>query len=355
MGFWSSLGGIALKAAEWVATKFFGRAEHAPCGPSHEECRVAERAAERAREAEAEAENARRKERDAQDAQRRAEEAAVAAKKKSAAAQAEAQRQAEEARRRVDEERQSRKRIETELARLQKERQKQEEKIRQKEWERDHYKEPDYLRETPGSFHLGVIGSTGVGKSSLVGHFLELSPVSDDFPKVGETQTTLEPMPFHHHSLPGVIFWDLPGAGTNEIPTGDAYIQKYGLRHMHAAIVVTAERFRKVDGEVYTHLQRHQVPTFVARTKIDQAAESAEEGGKDFGQVKATIIKSLVSNGIDPKHIYLVAGRWKHQQGFDLPRLRDDLRRQLHSSRVPEGKAPDLPGGKKPKSKPSSK
>ena len=131
--------------------------------------------------------------------------------------------------------------------------------------------------------------------SSLIGHFLQLSPVTDRdfFPKVGATQTTMEPTPFHHHSLPGVIFWDLPGAGTLEIPTGDEYIQKYGLRHMHAAIVVTAERFRRVDAEVYTHLQKHKVPTFVARTKIDQAAEAAEEHGEDFGHVRDEVMKSL--------------------------------------------------------------
>lgn len=67
--------------------------------------------------------------------------------------------------------------------------------------------------------------------------------------------------------------WDMPGAGTKTFPK-ETYIPKMGLRYFDVVFVVSAGRWKEHDMAIIKELEKHKVPHFVVRTKVDQDIES---------------------------------------------------------------------------------
>lgn len=61
------------------------------------------------------------------------------------------------------------------------------------------------------SLHIAVTGESGTGKSSFINAIRELDSDDEGAAKTGVTETTTDPTPYEHPTMPNVTLWDLPG------------------------------------------------------------------------------------------------------------------------------------------------
>mmetsp|Transcript_90607 Transcript_90607/g.251962 ORF Transcript_90607/g.251962 Transcript_90607/m.251962 type:complete len:308 (-) Transcript_90607:154-1077(-) len=131
--------------------------------------------------------------------------------------------------------------------------------------EREEYPMPRFLSEAGGTTdpNWAVVGDSGQGKSSLVNMIM-----GQKVAEVGTIETTLEPQ---RYTVDGysLHFWDLPGAGSAKFPK-DTYIRTMGLRYFDLVFVVSCGRWKEHDLQIIQELEKHGVPSFVVRTKVDQ-------------------------------------------------------------------------------------
>merc|ERR1711862_1009685 len=66
----------------------------------------------------------------------------------------------------------------------------------------------------------------------------------------------------------GVRLWDLPGAGTQAVPS-ETYVQSMGLRYFDRVLIVTAGRFTEMEVALQAELEQHNVPFYMVRSKVD--------------------------------------------------------------------------------------
>jgi hypothetical protein len=60
--------------------------------------------------------------------------------------------------------------------------------------------------------------------------------------KVGEVESTAQPLGYRHPVLPTLMIWDMPGAGTKSHPAKTYYEDKY-LQAFDALVIVTGDRY----------------------------------------------------------------------------------------------------------------
>lgn len=170
----------------------------------------------------------------------------------------------------------------------------------------------------------GIVGRSGVGKSSLINAITgeKLAPVG--FGK----ETTLAAHEYHHR---GLILVDLPGCSTERFPASQ-YVERLNLVGYDLFIFVTELRFFQDDKTVYSQLTSELgKPCYLARNKFDLAVADAAHDGHNLSEaeIKAVIEKSIRENlvPLDVKQVYMVSARRPAQ--YDLPQLLSDIREPL--------------------------
>ncbi|MFN3997202.1 GTPase [Algoriphagus sp.] len=169
----------------------------------------------------------------------------------------------------------------------------------------------------------GVIGQSGSGKSSLIN-----SIFGEKMSQSGPTQTTLDKKgPFQKD---GLIFYDLPGCGTNEFPK-ETYSEVMDLNSYDCLILVTSNRFYENDRFLIEEANRLEKSIFIVRSRIDEAISNGkydypEKEEKDiinlcFLEIESSI-RDLRTNGI-----YLVSSR--KPTDYDLPLLLEKIAESL--------------------------
>jgi len=211
-----------------------------------------------------------------------------------------------------------------EIARREAELEAEKERQRLQEEARRNYPQPAWLDKVDGCINIAVVGNSGVGKSLLINRLRKLRPQAEGWAAVGVNETTRVPTMYPYPNQPDVRLWDLPGAGTAAVPA-ETYLQDMGLRYFDRVVVVTAGRFTEMEVALRAELERHIVPFYMVRTKVDQDVMNNKED--NFAEKNETLTQ--IRDDLEKTHkvettsLYLVSSRDPDE--FDMPRLLADL------------------------------
>mmetsp|Transcript_105807 Transcript_105807/g.183952 ORF Transcript_105807/g.183952 Transcript_105807/m.183952 type:complete len:436 (+) Transcript_105807:77-1384(+) len=181
--------------------------------------------------------------------------------------------------------------------------------------------------------NIGVVGSTGSGKSSLVNALLNLGPSDRGAARVGCVTQTLRPEPrtFCDELLgigpvwdkatmsrwKPILIWDMPGAGSQRYPQ-ETYLDDLGLRFFDFVIIVTARRVVEVDRMLEEELQLNEIHHFVVRTKLDLDVKNESlDHGRNEAETLMMLRDHLFKQGLPGA--FLVSSR--RTQQFELQHL----------------------------------
>ncbi|UJR13145.1 hypothetical protein I4U23_000169 [Adineta vaga] len=115
--------------------------------------------------------------------------------------------------------------------------------------------------------NIGVIGSSGAGKSSFINAIRDLDGDDEDAANVGVTETTMEPTSYSHPNNEMMKFWDLPGVGTKLFPK-ESYLEKIGFEKFDFFLILTHTRFTELDTWLSQQIKSKGKQFFFLRTKI---------------------------------------------------------------------------------------
>jgi GTP-binding protein EngB required for normal cell division len=121
-------------------------------------------------------------------------------------------------------------------------------------------------------FHFAIVGRAGCGKSSLINAFRNLRNRGKGAAPTGTTETTLEigryPDPGTEPPRQWMVWFDVPGAGTQRIPYQD-YFLKQGLYVFDLIVLAIGDRFEEIDVRIIEDCARFGVPVFIVQSKAD--------------------------------------------------------------------------------------
>lgn len=211
----------------------------------------------------------------------------------------------------------------------------EEERERQRRCEeaRRDYPQPKWLENIEGTVNIGVVGNAGVGKSLLINKLRRIRPQAQGWAPVGVNETTRVPTMYPFPGQPEVRLWDLPGSGTALVPS-ETYIQDMGLRYFDKVLIVTAGRFTSTEVKLRAELERHGVPFFMVRTKVDIDVWNNKEDNKMEEEATLAQIRDDFKSSHGVTAAYLVSSR--DVEAYDMPKLVADLfpglKRQLDAA-----------------------
>ncbi|XP_030399344.1 interferon-inducible GTPase 5-like [Gopherus evgoodei] len=180
---------------------------------------------------------------------------------------------------------------------------------------------------------IAVTGESGAGKSTLVNALRGLSDSDPRAAPTGVVETTAEPTPYPHPSLPSVRLWDLPGTGT---PTfrAERYLEQVGLMRFDFFLLVASERFRESHAQLAQALAAAGRPFYFIRTKVDQDLRASRrrrpgrfQEGQVLGEIRADCARQLEKGGVAAPRVFLLSAFQLHR--FDFPRLQATLAEEL--------------------------
>jgi len=202
-----------------------------------------------------------------------------------------------------------------------------------REEERRNYPQPAWLENIEGTMNIGVVGNAGVGKSLLINKLRRLRPGAHGWAPVGVNETTREPTMYPFPGQPDVRLWDLPGAGTAAVPS-ETYVQDMGLRYFDKLLICTAGRFTSTEVELRAEMDRHKVPFYMVRTKVDIDVWNNQEDNGCDEKATLNLIRDDLTNNHAVESVFLVSSR--EPELYDMPQLVAELfpgmRRQMDAS-----------------------
>jgi len=113
----------------------------------------------------------------------------------------------------------------------------------------------------------------------------------------------------------------MPGYGTSRYPS-KTYFRDTGVKHFDFVVIFMADRFREVDRDLTTELQKNDVPFIYVHNKVDQGIQNMMEDDKiseraAFKKLRLNV-KHYLPEGADA---FIVSSRWKNREKYDMPRL----------------------------------
>lgn len=175
------------------------------------------------------------------------------------------------------------------------------------------------------SLHIAVTGESGTGKSSFINAIRELDKDDEAAAKTGVTETTTEPAPYTHPSMPNVTFWDLPGIGTPNF-RARRYLKKMHFDRYDFFIIISSERFKENDIMLAKEISKRKKLFYFVRSKIDNDIR-AEETKKTFNKeetllgIKRNCLENLKQ--IENPKVFLISS--VDIKAFDFEKLVETL------------------------------
>ncbi|CAK0841088.1 unnamed protein product [Prorocentrum cordatum] len=176
--------------------------------------------------------------------------------------------------------------------------------------------------------NVGVLGSAGTGRTSLIERLLEAgaSPDLESFQRVkGGTCASGAPKRYQiHHSATTHSIWDLPNASPTQ-----RYLRDMGLLHFDIILVTTNGHMTDDDENLFQVIKLAQIRTWLIRTMIDVDVETGQNVydpsmPETLMIVRETLVKQL--NEPDPMKIHLVTTQKQHWESGWFTRGFGDVR-----------------------------
>ena len=117
--------------------------------------------------------------------------------------------------------------------------------------------------------NVAVIGNSGVGKSNYINAIRGLTADDEGAAAVGVTVTTTKPRSYPHPDNPKLLFWDLPGVGTDKFPRV-TYLTDIDVDRYDFFLLITNTRFMENDAWLGKEFSKRNKKYFVVCTKTEQ-------------------------------------------------------------------------------------
>jgi len=117
------------------------------------------------------------------------------------------------------------------------------------------------------SMNIAVIGESGVGKSSFINAIRRRTADDKGAAEIGATETTKEIRSYSHPGNKMLLFWDLPGVGTDHYPR-KTYLADIKVDRYDFFLLIIAVRCTENDTWLRNELRKRQKKYFFIRTKI---------------------------------------------------------------------------------------
>uniref|UniRef100_A0A3B1IYV2 IRG-type G domain-containing protein n=1 Tax=Astyanax mexicanus TaxID=7994 RepID=A0A3B1IYV2_ASTMX len=129
------------------------------------------------------------------------------------------------------------------------------------------------------SLNIAVTGETGVGKSTFINAYRHLNDDDEGAAETGVTETTAEPTPYEHPTIPNVVLWDLPGVGTPNFKV-KTYVKKIQIDRFDFFIIISSVRFKENEIMLAKEIQKRKKKFYFIRSKIDNDIDSERKRRK---------------------------------------------------------------------------
>ncbi|XP_029138012.2 interferon-inducible GTPase 5-like [Labrus bergylta] len=191
----------------------------------------------------------------------------------------------------------------------------------------------EYLdKEQNVPLNIAVTGESGSGKSTFVNAIRGIDNKDEKAAPTGCVETTMEVTPYLHPNYPNVIFWDLPGIGTNNYPAAE-YLKKVEFKKFDFFIIISADRFKENDVKLAKEIQKMKKKFYFVRSKIDDNIRNEKISQREFNeertltQIRDNCIQGLQDQGLQSPQVFLVSSF--HLTLYDFPLLVETLKKEL--------------------------
>ncbi|KAL8219522.1 UNVERIFIED_CONTAM: hypothetical protein K2H54_026280 [Gekko kuhli] len=187
------------------------------------------------------------------------------------------------------------------------------------------------------TLNIAVTGNMGVGKSSFVNAFRNISDYTQSSAETGVKQTTMEPHKYRNDIFPEITLWDLPGIGTHGFKPND-YLKIVHFSMYDFFIIVSSGCFTVNDAILALEIKKMNKRFYFVRTKVDQDMDN-EKKKPNFNetqtleQIRNYYRSKLMKEGIDNPKVFLIS-RW-HLDMYDFPKLHETLANDLNYLKRP--------------------
>ena len=189
--------------------------------------------------------------------------------------------------------------------------------------------------------NVAVTGSSGQGKSSLVNAILNISNDTARRAAVGVKETTKEVKQYKSPDNENVVFWDLPGVGTDLFPR-ETYLRDVNFERYDFFIVVSELRFTEEDKWLVEQIiKQKKAKFFFVRSKIDSDVKNDKRTHPRKHNQAAMLtkiradIKQNLGSLYSPDDVFLVSSAMRNE--FDFENMTNSL-----IERLPELKGQSL-------------
>ena len=180
------------------------------------------------------------------------------------------------------------------------------------------------------SLNVAVTGNSGVGKSSFINAIRGLKSAEDKrAAEVDVKETTLEMRSYPHPDNPKLLFWDLPGVGTNQYPKA-SYLSDIKFDRYDFFLLMTADRFTENDTWLGKEIHKRNKKYFFVRSKIavdisnNRRSHPQTHNEEDvIKKIRQATLKQLRENGCENMQMFLI-DNYKPKK-FDF----EELKRRL--------------------------
>lgn len=191
--------------------------------------------------------------------------------------------------------------------------------------------------------NIAVIGRRGMGKSSFINSFFNISNFDDNAIPTDETECTLEPRIYKQETFgrssktntDRIQIWDYPGVGTDRFPM-EEYKEIVQLLPVDAYMFLYHPRFEENDDEILSLLKEEKKPFFLLRTKADLDVKLGDDvlieelnekwpALREKSKNDTSVTSFLKQNELDKSKYYFISCLNENRDYFDFPLLLSDL------------------------------
>jgi predicted GTPase len=172
--------------------------------------------------------------------------------------------------------------------------------------------------------HIAVTGKAGAGKSSYINVIRGLKVGEEGAAYTDVKEATKDIKSYTHPSNSNIVFWDLPGVGTENFKRED-YLEKVNLAKYDFFLVVSSERFLENDGWLAKEVRNINKRLYFVRTKVfidiytepmSRANPRTEE--EILCTIQADCQDNLKKYGIPDSPVYLIDNFMPHKFDFNV-------------------------------------
>ncbi|XP_055329192.1 interferon-inducible GTPase 5-like [Paramacrobiotus metropolitanus] len=184
--------------------------------------------------------------------------------------------------------------------------------------------------------NIAVIGKTGSGKSSYINCARHVTAEDPEGALVGITETTKIIKSYPHPENNMLLYWDLPGVGTENFPR-ETYLDDIEFKSYDFYLILSCMRFTvhdlwlaeviKNEGKKFFYVRTHSDSDVQNQKKSHPKASAGKSDEEILQEVRKDIIKRLQLNEADQDNVFLIDCH--EPSKFDYEKLQERLLKSL--------------------------